>query len=148
MPESLSLTAPGIVDVVGGYENGDQNSHSITLTGFGAIGSAGRINMKAGGAVGNTGAETNLLMTPVLSVNTWYRIEWHATTETAGDAGNGHFEVRIYSATGTLLDTGIITGPSAYTKTEFEDADFGARSQTVVAWIDEVAMSNQGWIGQ
>lgn len=137
-----------IVDVVGGYENGDQNSHSITLTGFGAIGSAGRINMKAGGAVGNTGAETNLLMTPVLSVNTWYRIEWHATTETAADAGNGHFEVRIYNAAGTLLDTGTITGPSAYTKTEFEDADFGARSQTVIAWIDEVAMSNQGWIGQ
>lgn len=137
-----------IVDVVGGFENGDSNSHSITLTGTIAAGSAAQINMKAGGAVGPTGAETNLLLPTKLAVDTWYRIEWHATTESKLDAGNGHFEVRIYDAVGTLLDTGTITGPSAYTKTEFEDADFGARSQTVVAWIDEVAMSNTGWIGE
>ncbi len=137
-----------IVDVVGGFENGDSNSHSITLTGTIAAGSAGQINMKAGGAVGPTGAETNLLLATKLAVDTWYRIEWHATTENELDAGNGHFEVRLYNAAGTLLDSGIITGPSAYTKTEFEDADFGARSQTVVAWIDEVEMSNTGWIGE
>ncbi len=137
-----------IVDVVGGFENGDSNSHSITLTGTIAAGSAGQITMKAGGAVGPTGAETNLLLATKLTVDTWYRIEWHATTETTLDAGNGHFEVRLYNEAGTLLDTGIITGPSAYTKTEFEDADFGARSQTVVAWIDEVALSNTGWLSE
>ena len=137
-----------IVDVVGGFENGDSNSHSITLTGAVAAGSAGQITIKAGGAVGPTGAETNLLLATKFAVNTWYRIEWHATTETKLDAGDGHFEVRLYNDAGTLLDGGTITGPLAYTKTEFEDADFGARSQTVVAWIDEVAMSNTGWIGE
>ncbi|MBK5267278.1 MAG: S-layer homology domain-containing protein [Acidimicrobiia bacterium] len=135
-----------IVDVVGGFENGDSNSHSITLTGVDAVGSAGRINMKAGGVVG-VGGETNLLLTPVLAPNTWHRIEWHATTETTLGAGNGSFEVRIYDATGSLLDTGIIASPLAFTKTEFEDADFGPRSQTVTGWIDEVKMSNTGWVG-
>jgi hypothetical protein len=135
-----------IVDVVGGFENGDSSSHSITLTGVNAAGSAGRINLKAGGVVG-VGGETNLLLTPVLTPNTWYRIEWHATTETTTGAGNGSFEVRIYNATGTLLDTGIIASPLAFTKTEFEDADFGPRSQTVTGWIDEVKMSNTGWVG-
>ena len=53
-----------IVDVVGGYNNGDSNSHSITLTGLSAGVSAGRINMKAGGAVGIEG-DTDLLMTAV-----------------------------------------------------------------------------------
>lgn len=129
-----------IVDVVGGFENGDSNSHSITLT------AVGRINMKAGGVAGTSG-ETDLQLAPVLAVNTWYRIEWHAATETTIGAGNGNFEVRIYSATGTLLDTGIIASPLAFTKTEFEDADFGTRSQTVTGWIDEVKMSNTGWVG-
>jgi len=33
------------------------------------------------------------------------------------------------------------------TGTEFEDADFGPRTQTIGAWIDEEALSNTDWIG-
>ncbi len=135
-----------IVDVVGGFEAGDTNSHSISLTGLNAGASAGRINMKAGGVVGVVG-ETNLLLTHVLAANSWYRIEWHAVTESKVGAGDGLFEVRLYDAAGTQVDTGTIAAPGAFTKTEFEDADFGIRSSTVVAWIDEVKMSNTGWIG-
>lgn len=135
-----------IVDVVGGFEAGDTNSHSISLTGLNAGESAGRINMKAGGVAGVVG-ETNLLLTHVLEANSWYRIEWHAVTESTVGAGDGLFEVRLYDAADSQVDTGTIAAPGAFTKTEFEDADFGIRSSTVVAWIDEIKMSNTGWIG-
>lgn len=135
-----------ILNVVGGFEAGDTNSHSISLTGSNAGASAGRLNIKAGGVVGVVG-ETNLLLNHVLAVDTWYRIEWHAVTESVVDAGDGLFEVRLYDAGGTLLESGTIASPLAFTKTEFEDADFGTRSETIVAWIDEVKLSNTGWVG-
>ena len=131
-----------IVDVVGGYDNGDTNSHSITVQ------SSGRILMKAGGAVG-TGGEINLSMgTPatVLDPDVWYRFEWHATTESTTGAGDGSFEVQVFVGESlTTFASGAIA--NAPTRTEFEDADFGPRTQSVTAWIDEVVLSNTGWVG-
>jgi hypothetical protein len=80
-----------------------------------------------------------------LAADTWYRFEWHATTESAPGAADGTFEVQVYDAGGLPFASGLIE--NAPTKTEFEDADFGPRSETVTAWIDEVVLSNTGWIG-
>jgi hypothetical protein len=122
-----------IVDVVGGYEAGDINSHSLTIQ------NNGRINMRAGGTVG--AGDMEYIMTTVLNPNEWYRIEWHATVETDG----GLMEVRLYDSAGALVEEHSESGwPTA---NEFEDIDFGPRRQVITAWIDEVAISNQGWIG-
>ncbi len=127
--------ATRIVDVVGGYEDGDQGSHSITVQ------ADGRVLMKSGSG----GGADYVIPSFTLSTNQWYRIEWHATTETTDLARDGTFEVRIYGGAGALhvsaLRTNVPTG------TEFEDADFGPRTQTITAWIDEVALSNTEWIG-
>jgi hypothetical protein len=58
---------------------------------------------------------------------------------------DGTFEVRIYNGAGDLHASAVRTNLA--TRTEFEDADFGPRNQTITAWIDEVALSNTDWIG-
>ncbi|MDF1596565.1 MAG: S-layer homology domain-containing protein [Acidimicrobiia bacterium] len=127
-----------IVDVVGGYDDGDQNSHSITVT------LAGQVRIKAGGLAGPGDVEL-VLPSTTLDFDTWYRIEWHATTESAPLAKDGTVEVVIYNAAGTELERGSIS--AAPTLTEFEDIDIGPRRSTITAWIDAVALSNQGWLG-
>ncbi len=127
--------ATRIVDVVGGYHLGDRGSHSITVQ------ADGRVLMKSG-----TGGSADFVI-PIstLSINQWYRIEWHATTETTLGASDGTFEVRIYNGAGAMHATALRT--NVPTGTEFEDADFGPRTQSITAWIDEVALSNTEWIG-
>ncbi len=124
-----------IVDVVSGYDvpPTDSNSHSITVQ------ANGRVLMKAGGVVGTGDVEVTL--TPALLVDTWYRFEWHATTESAVGALDGTFELTVYNPDDSPFATATII--NAPTKTEFEDADFGPRTQTVTAWIDGIVLSNQ-----
>ena len=133
------VPAPGgsrIVDVVGGYDNGDVNSHSITVS------STGKVIMKAGGLVG---PDDEFIGTKTLAADTWYRFEWHATT---GADSTGTFELRVYegTATGVPFETSGLY-QLVPTGTEFEDIDFGPRLQTITAWIDAVELSNTDWVG-
>ncbi len=121
-----------IVDVVGGYNNGDTQSHSITVR------EDGKILMTAGGMLGY--GRDDLVLGPVLAADEWYRIEWHATTESAIGADDGTLSVEVYNSVGGLYASGVIA--NAATITEFEDADFGPRGQTITAWVDGILMSN------
>ena len=101
------------------------------------------VNNAGGGhwAVNNAGTFTNGTTTPV--ANTWYRCElW-----THQDATAGQTTARIYDNTGVLLET-ITSGTAAVTGITLATfGGFTTTSPTQTMFMDNLAISDQGWIG-
>lgn len=77
--------------------------------------------------------------TPI--VNTWYRVE----AQFVYGASGGTTTVRIYNDSGTLLETITATGGTNASTTALNWGT--ANSTTGTLYMDDLALSDQGWIG-
>jgi hypothetical protein len=99
------------------------------------VSSAGKVQVLCSGV-------TTLTSTTVLSANTWYRIEAQFTFGT----GTSQAVMRLYDASGTLLET--LTTAATGTVTGATTLAFGSSGTTTVTYnMDNLAASDQGWIG-
>lgn len=111
---------------------GDGQTHAASLNYFSSTG-------KWAIALNGT-AQTNGTTTPV--IGTWYRVELQVTY----GATTAQAVARIYDASGTLLET--ITSPATGTLAVPVNLKWGQiAGYTPSYWLDNVALSDQGWLG-
>lgn len=113
-------------------------SSTNTIMGTIRINSTGAIaQLYATGTLGGTTSAT-------LSVDTWYRVEWQVT---AGASNDGSMETRIFAGDdlaplAVLRVTGVTTGSANPSR-----ARYGVLSNTATVHLDDLALSDEGWIG-
>ena len=108
-----------------------------------ASGSTPKVTVASGKFVAWAGTTSTSGVTS-LSAGTWYRIETQVNFSTTTPST----VVRLYNASGTLLETITATG-SGTVSTIPTSVNFGivSGSNTGTLWIDEPAVSSAGWIG-
>ena len=106
-------------------------------------GSASSVYVTSGKLVAAIGATTTSGVT-ALAGGTWYRVEVQSNFSNSTPST----VIRLYDASGTLLETITATGSAISSKvpaTVYLGSAGGSTTGTM--WIDQPAISDQGWIG-